>query len=216
MVGPNFVIGTFVTENSPYEQIFEEYLGKSLIKMKEAYGLDSIVVKEKHKGDWTKNVAEKPRVILDVLESMNKLNDDRLLLFLDADATIERYPYELEQVGKEYDIGLHYLDWRTWYNYQNSNVKELLTGTMFFRYNDRVKLLLKEWHAKAVQTQKWEQKVLESIMENHKKNLTLYEFSVEYCYIKTLPTGREPFVKCDPVILHHQVSRKMKKVMRRL
>jgi hypothetical protein len=69
-----------------------------------------------------------------------------------------------------------------------------------------------DWYIKAQKKDMWEQKVLEQIITNH--NVKLYPLPLEYCYIKTLPDGREPHIKVEPVILHHQASRKYKGLLK--
>lgn len=201
----NFLIGSFYTCRTPYEQIIEEYLKKSCNK----FNLDLFIVATDNQGSWSKNVAQKPRVILDMLET---LEDNINLVFLDADSTIEQELKLFHEVPDEFDLALHYLDWNTWYQ-NGSDVKELLSGTLFFRNNERVKSLVREWADKASTSQEWEQKILEKILKK-RTDIKVFELPIEYCYIKTMPNGQEPFVKCNPVILHHQVSRKMKRIIK--
>lgn len=200
----NFIIGSFYTEHTPYEEVAHNYLLKSCIDI---LNKSPIILTSKNYGNWYRNVAEKPKIILDLF---NILKDNVCLVFLDADATIEQYPKLFEEIPEEYDIAFHYLDWATWYGYKDSKVKELLTGTMFFRNNDKTRELCLEWHCESVKTTEWEQKVLQRILSKY--DLKIYELPIEYCYIKTLPNGNEPLVKINnPVIIHHQLSRELKK-----
>lgn len=196
----NLMFGSFYTRNTAYENVYQEYLRKSLDKYNARYmvvGIDS-------KKNWNKNVAEKPRIISELLKPLEK---DEMLVFLDADATIEKWPVLFEQIPEDYDIGFHLLSWQKWYGY-DTETYELLTGTMFFRNNEKVHALCKEWYHMSLESYEWEQKVLQNIISNHKLNI--YELPLEYCYMKTRPGGLEPLVKLDPVILHHQVSRELK------
>jgi hypothetical protein len=201
-----FIVGSFVTKNTPYEDICEYFLKSSLKKFKIDHEIETI----QNTNNWRRNVAEKPKVILNLLEK----HKNKTLVFLDADASIEQYPALFEDIPKEYDLGYHLLDWATWYNRPDDTRKELLTGTMFFRYNERVVHLLKQWYIEAISSEQWEQLVLEKLMAHYKDDLEIYNLPVEYCYIKTMPNGDKPFVKCDPVILHHQVSRTLKKLIK--
>ena len=201
----NFLIGSFYTQHTLYEEVIEHYLIPSCKR----FSLDYHIVATPNRGSWGRNVAEKPSVILQILTS---LEEKKNLVFLDADATIEKDLKLFNEIPEEYDIAVHHLDWNTWYQ-NGSNVKELLSGTLFFRNNERVKNLINQWHCRAVGTQQWEQKVLEQLLKE-RTDIKVFELPIEYCYIKTLPTGQEPFVKCDPVIVHHQVSRQMKRIIR--
>jgi len=196
----NFIIGSFFTAETPYQQVYEEYLKKSAKK----WDLGLLCNEVNNQGSWYKNVAEKPKVILNMLGTLKSFNSDSLV-FLDADATIERYPQLFHEIPEEYDIAFHTLNWETWYGYKGDKTRELLTGTMFFRPNKVVEDLCKEWYEEAMKTNEWEQKVLARVIKNH--NVKVYELPVEYCYVATRPQGQEPLVKCEPVILHHQKSR---------
>ena len=102
------------------------------------------------------------------------------------------------------------MDWDTWYK-NKSHVKEILSGTMFFRNRPIVKDFCAEWYAKAEDGSGREQTILEGILEK-RKDIKIYELPIEYCYIKTLPRGEDPHVKVEnPVIVHHQVSRNLKR-----
>lgn len=201
-----FVIISYYTKGTPYEGVYTEYLGKSL---KRFSSLDHCVYVMENQGSWLKNVAIKPEVIEIAMHSYEQHN----VIFLDADATIEKYPKLFWYIPKKYDMAAHFLNWNTWYGYKSTPAKlELLSGTMFFRNTDKVRALVRKWkidaqmHGGGV----WEQKLLQVIIKKEQGAHKIYELPVEYCYIKTLPGGQEPLVKATPVILHHQVSRKLK------
>ena len=201
-----FTIGCFYTKNTEYENLYKSLLKESIDK----FSLDSLVSERDNKGTWYKNVAEKPLVILEMLEYFRIRGfTDRKLVFLDVDSNIVSYPKLFEEIPDTYDIAFHRLDWRMWYGH-NVNTKELLTGTMWFNNNDKVRDLCKEWYNEAVKTNMWEQKVLEQILPNHPE-ISVYELPIEYCYIATMPDGSLPKVKVDSVILHYQKSRELKR-----
>lgn len=200
-----FKVGCFYTEGTIYEEVFKSHLKSSLDK----YNIPSIIKAIPNQNSWHKNVAKKPGIILDILNSME---ENETLVFLDVDATIEKEPDLFANLPLDYDIGFHRLDWNSWYGYKDSNKKELLTGTMFFRVRPSVKQLVKEWSLLATQTNEWEQKVLEKIVD--KFNLKVYNLPIEYCYIKSLPSGAEPLVKCEAVVVHHQLSRITKRILK--
>lgn len=193
--------GYFCSLDTVYQQIAQDYLVASLKKFN-TLPLEIITT---NYGNWNRNVAEKPKAVLELL---SKIGRDECLLLLDADATIEKWPVLLEEIPQEYDIAFHMLSWRSWYGYE-SDQYELLTGTMFFRNNDRVKKLCEEWYQIASTTCEWEQKVLQKILSNHP--VSVWELPVEYCFMKSRPGGLDPLIKLDPVILHYQLSRYYKK-----
>ena len=206
-----FIIGTFYTKETPYEDVFNKFFLQSVMQSALKDNIEWKVVAVDNQGSWIKNVAQKPKVILEILNTMLEVGDTRALVFLDADSTIENFPILFNELSENVDVALHYLDWQSWYR-NGINRKELLTGTMFFRNNERVRDLVQEWYDQAIKTDLWEQQVLEKIII--RKNLTIYEIPVEYCYIKTLPNGNKPHVICDnPVIVHHQVSRTLKRII---
>ena len=199
-----FIIGSFYTEATPYRYIYQDYLHKSC----EKFNLTKRVISIPNLGDWHRNVAEKPRVVGEMLTLMNE--GEESLVFLDADATIEKYPILFETIPSEYDIGYHTLNWNTWYGYDNKPATmELLSGTLFLRNRKKVRELCTEWYDLAKNTNEWEQKVLQKIIGKY--NLKVYPLPLEYCYPISRPKGLEPLVKLDPVILHHQKSREWKR-----
>jgi len=190
---------SYYTKNTPYEQVIKDYLEPSLKKWNLKYDIQGI----ESTGNWLSNVTLKPKFILDML---NKHKED--VIFLDADATIEQLPKLFKEIPKEYDIAVHYLDWKTWYG--KGNKKELLSGTVLLRNNEKVKSLCKEWYNIAKLGTRWEQTVLADILKN-RPDINIYKLPLSYCYIKSRPHGKQPLVLLNPVILHHQMSRKYKR-----
>lgn len=202
-----FIVGSFFTKNTPYEEVFKKYLYKSC----KTLSLEYMVIDVENLGSWHRNVAEKPRAILQILDILTANKDDRSLLFLDADATIEEYPRIFDEL--ECDIAFHRLDWDSWYK-NNTHIKELLSGTLYLKNNEKVRNLVNQWHEEAIKTTIWEQKILEKLIGENKE-LTIQELMIEYCYIKTLPNGSEPHVKVEhPIIIHHQASRTLKRIIK--
>jgi len=193
----------FYTKDSPYEDVWKEYLLPSL----EKFNIPYIVKATVNTHDWRKNVAEKPQIILDALEA-----EECDLVVLDADARIEQYPElfdELSGSGSDYHIACHHLDWDTWYKHTGGK-KELLSGTLWLKNCDEIKDMCWKWLAGA-QSARWEQQALEKIIEGT-HNLNVYELPLDYIYITTLPQGQKPHVIIEnPIITHHQVSRVFKR-----
>lgn len=189
---------SFVTKNTPYEQIVEDCLIPSLKRWDLRYYVDYV----ENKGSWAKNILYKPEFIYKMLTKYKEP-----IVSLDADATIEQFPELFGRIPNEYDIAVHYLDWKTWYG--KGNIKELLGGTIYFDYNEKVLNMVNDWIMVQKNLGTYPQKVLSNLLEEN-KNIKIYTLPLSYCYIKTLPRGGEPLVKLNPVILHHQCSRKYK------
>lgn len=200
----NWLVVAFVTADTPYELELSTHLLPSLEKLKISHYIEVI----ENKKDWIKNVAEKPVVIYRAMEKFPGKN----VVVLDADSEVLEYPKLFNEIPEEYNIGLHILDWNSWYR-NNTNVKEILSGTMFLRNNDTIKEILKEWYHRATSEMKWEQKCLADVLKE--KNIKVYELPLSYCYISSLPDGKEPHIIIDnPIIKHFQASRKLKKLVR--
>ena len=204
---PNFTIVTFVTENTPYVDVYYKYLFPSVQK----FNLPIITKFVPNRNSWLKNVAYKPEIILELLEE----GIDNIV-FLDADAEIISYPELFDTIPKEYDIAVHFLNWFLFYGHSPGK-KELLSGSLYLRNNDKVKALVKDWLLNVQRNLNvWEQQILEEVLQKLHKDINIYELPISYCWIKTLPNGNLPRIKCDnPFIIHHQTSRKLKKIIGR-
>lgn len=156
-------------------------------------------------GNWWKNTAFKARFIYQCLD---KYNED--VVFTDADSQIVRYPTLFFNMPPEYDIAVHYLDWyKQWRNQEGGNKFELLSGTMFFRNNDKVRDLLAEYiHESETHIGKLEQQVLQDILEK-RSDINVFELPAEYCAVIRHNEELPKYIK-QPVIIHYQASRKNK------
>ena len=187
---------SFCSKNTSYEKVINRYLIPSLKRFNLNYDIDYI----ENKGSWRANVLYKPLFIKKML-----LKHKQSIVSLDADASIEQYPHLFEKL-KAYDMGAHWLDWNSWYGKRDGK-KEFLGGTLYFNYNERVLKLVDKWIENHKINPCLPQKVLGKTIKET-KDIKIYELPLEYSYIETLPNGKEPLIKLDPVILHHQVSRK--------
>jgi hypothetical protein len=211
-----FVLFTYYSEGTEYEKIFQQCFLNSVMNLKYKHNdLDWKVSVISNQGNWYKNVAEKANCILEQLESMTEDGDSRNLVYVDVDAEVLQYPDLFNNIPEEYDIALHFLEHKSWYGKLNSDKKELLTGTIFFRNNKKVKDFLKLWYIMSLENmnnKKSGQKTLESLYEEKQLHLNIYNLPIDYCYIDSLPNKKPPLVKCEnPVIIHHQASRIMKR-----
>ena len=185
---------SFVSKNSPYEKVVEDYLIPTLKKFNLKYDIDYIG----NRGSWIANIQYKPEFIRKML-----LKHKQSIISLDADATIEKNPILFETI-QDYDIAVHYLDWRTWYK-KSYDKLELLGGTQYFAYNEKVLSLIEEWIRRQQTKVQWAQQVFQQLIFERREELKLYQLPISYCFIEN---DRHKEEQKDAVILHHQVSRK--------
>ena len=194
---------SYYTKNTPYQAVAERFLIPSL----EKFGLDSEVKEYEDKGSWGANTGIKSQFILETL-----LKYKEPVVFVDCDAEIVRPPTLLYQISEDVDIGYYHFNWYGhWRNqWENTTKIELLSGTMYFNYNEKVIGLLQEWIGK-VQTNlnRWEQKVLEEIVYA-RTDLNIYKIPAEYCCVLKQDYSIPAYIK-DPIIIHNQASRLFKR-----
>jgi hypothetical protein len=200
-----FVICSYYTLGTPYQGVAHEYLMKSVKNLPKEVRTDIRGVPDL--GSWQRNTGYKAEFVRNMLE-----HHTENVVFLDCDAEILQYPELFETIPDEYNFACHTLDRNKWYGteFHESQTKELLSGTLFIRNNKESRVIVQEWAMTCcISPQIWEQVILGMVLK--KNNIPVYDLPISYCYIKTLPDGREPLVKCDsPVIIHNQVSRKLR------
>jgi hypothetical protein len=194
----DFIICSYYTYDTPYQGVAHEFLMPSVFERKIPADIRGIM----SLGNWNMNTSYKPTYIKKMLLHHKNKN----IVFLDVDAEVLSYPELFENIPEEYNIAVHMLDRDSWYQ-QNTGVKELLSGTLFIRNCKESLELVDKWiDLCASKVLLWEQKLLQELLED--TGVKIYELPLSYCYIKTLPNGNEPHVKCeDPVVVHHQCSR---------
>ena len=182
----SFTIVSFYTEQTPYESEV-----KNLIASLDKLGLRYHVKGVKSLGSWEKNCQYKADFIL---ESLTMFDTD--IVWVDADAVMLKYPLLFDEL--DCDIAYHYLPQR----------KELLSGTLFIRNNDVMKMLVQRWKEVNNTNTRWDQKNLQQVVEAD-KNIKKYVLPAEYCKIYD---NKQQIVN-DPVITHYQASRRFKRLI---
>lgn len=189
----SFVIISGYTVNTDYEKAILN-LEKSLKK----FFLPYHFYPYKNTGNWTRNTMVKASLVSRALNTF-----DKDVIWLDADAIVSEKPklfYSLKDI--DCDLCCHFLKSR-------KNPRELLTGTIFFRNNPLVKSLVNDWEN--VQDLKWDQKILQSLIDNKYKNkLKIHPLPIEYIKIKP-KNGTLKGKKF--VIGHNQMSREQRNVI---
>ena len=180
------IVVAFYTENTPYEQEIE-----NLRTSCNALGINYHFEGYETRGKWVLNAGIKPEFIWEMLHKF-----DERLLYIDADAIIREYPILAEEI--DCDIAAHIMAGGS-----------LLSGTVIFDNNDRVKSLVNEWVAR---TRKdpgiWDQKTLHETIVHHgpRLGINFKELPQEYTKIFDKPWG-------EPIIEHFQASRKLRKLV---
>lgn len=192
---------SYYTKNTPYEKIMKTHLLPSLQKFNLAHDIKGI----EDLGNWSANTSYKAKFLLKMLKKHKQS-----IVFIDADATIEKFPKLFFEIPPKYDIAVHYLDWNLQWRKKPGTKRELLSGTMLFRYNKKVLKLVETYIKECEKFPKiWEQKLLQRLVR-HNLQLEIYELPAEYCCV-ILHSGAIPSYVKNPIIVHHQASRKYKK-----
>ena len=196
---------SFASKDSPYVQVVKEYLIPSLKKWNLTYDIDYM----EDKGSWEANIQYKPLFIKQML-----LKHKESIVSLDADATVERYP-ELFDKLKDYDIAYYELDWyKFWKNQEGNSKREVLGGTIYFNYNEKILQFIEEWIIEQKKNGGWAQKNMQKVLERWKDKLNVYILPIEYCAIVKVRDKVPNFIK-NPCIIHHQISRKYRRYRRK-
>ena len=158
-----------------------------LIDSLRPWGLKREIVPIPGFGSWINNVRYKPTFLLEMLDKV-----EGPLLYLDADATVDRYPSLFD--GMEGDIAVHL-----------RNGRELLSGTIYLNNTDATRSLLKLWERECKDNpDKWDQRCLQTVLGNNQ--FIVRDLPPEYCAI----FDRMPEAGDHPVITHWQASRRLK------
>jgi len=183
-----------------YEKVMNTHLKPSLQKL----GLKHYIEKIDNKGNWYQNTSYKAQFVYNCL---HLFKED--VCFLDSDAIIDSYPTLLYKIPDGFACACHLLDWYLFWRKQTGNPKrELLSGTMVFKYNSEGLKLAKKYVEETKKNPKiWEQKTLQNIVETD--GYKVYVLPPEYCAIKK-PNGTIPDYIKTPIITHYQASRKFR------
>lgn len=185
----NFKVVSFFTRGTKYEEVIKP-LRESLVNLEIPYVIEGIP----NTGSWVKNTHEKAKFLLRMLVDCEGYD---AVVWTDADSVIRKYP-ELFHEIKE-DVGIHFRNWRHIRN-------EVLSGTMFLRRCEKVRILVNEWiQINRRNLNKWDQKNLDRAIRRF-PDLKIHKLPIEYCTI--FDDDRRKML--DPVIEHFQASRKLR------
>ncbi len=168
----------------------------------EKHDLDHCIKPMPDTGSWVKNCAKKPRFIWDMMVA----NPERPIIWIDADAVVQRPPLLLESLGSEHfpwDVSVCKYTWSA------RRITEVLSGTVYFRNNVRSLKLVDRWITECeMNPEVWDQRALE-IALTQVKDLRIHFMPVEYCFIFDFHRDEHP--DAEPAIVHYQKSRQTRR-----
>lgn len=173
-----------------YDNGYREYADK-LIESLKKFDLPYYIFEiDSNKDKWTTMCQQKPYALLEVINKYPNSN----VVWLDADAIIERKPELFKNINKSFAV--HYL-----YG------AEFLSGTLFFKNNDISRNIIDDWIKENSKNDSvWDQVTLCRVI-NKKYKHHEYILPKQYCCI----FDRAGYQNINRVISHWQASRKLKK-----
>jgi len=101
---------------------------------------------------------------------------------------------------------------KNWRNQDGGDKFEALSGTMYFRYNQKVLDFLDIWIKKNEENAQWEQRNMQEILEENIVNLDIEKLPYSYCTVVTHGNSipKHMINPGEVIILHWQKSRKFK------
>ena len=196
----NYIVVAYYTIDTLYE-LHVKVLRKSLHK----FNLPHHIQPVDSLGNWNKNCNYKPTFLKQMMKEYFPLS----IVYVDCDAEFVRHPILFDSL--DCNIGLFELDKRKYYpqrEYKKGvEYKETCSGTIFLNNNLKVMSLLDLWERECEEHRgQWDQRNLQNVICND-----FYRLPPEYCCID----GTMNMIQ-NPVIVHHQASRKVRKNKGRL
>lgn len=193
----NYIVVGYFTRDTIY---VEKAL--NFIESMEKHNIPYDVVGVDNLGDWCKNTGYKPTFLKEMLCK----HYPKSIVYVDVDAEFMRYPILFDAL--DCDVGVYVFD-RSCYN-KSTRGFEVLSGTIFLKNNDKVFDVVERWETECKANPRvWDQRSFEKILGGHEGDF--FRLPGEYCKI----FDRMEFV-ANPVIVHHQASREVRKNKGRL
>ncbi len=195
---------SYYTKDTIYQDAINKYLIPSLLKLE----LKHYIYEIETLGDWKSNAIQKPLILKQALERF----PDNDIIWQDADSEVLQDPGLLFNIPEEYDIALHYLNWKAHYGRESDEGKfEMLDGTVFWRNTAKVRTFIDELIKQSTEKKTDHQKTMARMLEEY-KDYKIFPLPRTYSYLPTQPNGDKSFIEIEnPVIVHHQMSRQAKK-----
>jgi len=196
------VIISFYTIETGYEKEIER-LKDSLRR----FNLEHKIYSFEPTGTWRGNLNYKSKTILMALDEFK----DRDIVFVDADAIIKRSPFLFTKLSEreEHHIAAHFYE----YSPRSGDANELLSGTLWIRNSAKGRKLIRTWHNIALKRSNVRHQkclklaMIEMIKKGQLKKSDIYKLPFSYTCIWDYPQAKT----CEPVIIHYQASRKLRK-----
>ena len=187
----SWIVTSYFTENTFYKDL-SLVLIKSMDKFKIPHDVRSIV----NQKCWFKNTNHKPTFLLQML----KAHPNKNIIWIDCDAEFKRYPVLFDSLTC--NIAAFEFSQAKYYPHNKSNLMELLSGTLFLQNNESTISLVEKWIEECRTHPKvWDQKSLQKVVGD-----SYHKLPGEYCCIHNRMTEIK-----NPVIVHYQASRKVRK-----
>ena len=190
----SYIIVAYFTTDSLYTEAAKQCI-KSLQKFNLSYEITPI----ENQGGWYKNVQYKPTFLKSKLEKFYP----RSLVYIDIDAVVCREPVLFEELENlDIDIAVHLLDHS---KRRRKNLPfEMLSGTIFLKNNDSVRIIVDEWIKECQKDPKvWDQKALAKVLKNKNFHILPEEYCMIFDYMRDV---------ANPVIKHYQASRQSRDI----
>lgn len=182
---PDFKVVGFYTLDTPYEEEI-----KGLEQSCQRLGIPIHTQGYACRKQWEHNAGIKPEFLLSVLANETK----NRLVYVDADARIKQEPRLFNEL--DCDLAVHF-----------RRGSELLSGTIFFKNNAKVRSLFEAWLMEQKRCpDEWDQRVLQRVIKNW--DGVIGELPATYCQI--FDSMKHAGM---PVIEHLQASRRFKKLI---
>jgi len=184
---------------SPEYAKYAQRLTASLVR----FSCDYQVVNMPKFRSWHDGVSFKPTYIMHAMDNFTSYDG---VLWLDADCYLKRaLPWD-ELAGA--DIAA------TRFRWSPSHKNEMLTGTLYFANNQKTRLLVEQW---AGDTKKYshsdtpEQDSLLYLVQTWGHSILFKDLGIDWTYIDD-PLVKQQYPKADPIVVHTQASREVKKL----
>lgn len=187
----DWMIVSYYTFNTLYDK-----LARRLIASLKLHKILHHVVGVPNLKTWYKNTCYKPTFLLEMLNTF--ANTD--IVWVDCDAEVKSYPIWFNST--DCDIAVHEFERGLYQPHFKRSPKEILSGTIYLRNNEKVHRIVYEWEKECQSNPlTWDQKSLAKVLKDDFQQLP-----AEYCCIdKTMRKIKHP------VIVHYQASRQVRK-----
>ena len=189
----NFLVVGYYTADNVYEDHAKRFV-RSMKEFHIPYYVECVV----SLGSWIQNVGFKPTFIKRMMQQFPATKN---IVYVDCDAVFFGYPILFDEL--DCTIAVYEYDGA---EYRQKNWKpEVLSGTIFFKNNEKALAIVEEWERRCQKKRIWDQKHLQDILDGDFEKLP-----PEYCKIY----DKQDYVT-RPIIVHYQASREVRRLRRR-